>query len=110
MNILVIGSGGREHAICWKLQQSSKVSNVYVLPGSEAIASLPKTECVKGLNLKDFKVRIENDGKFSCVKMKKIREKQMKFRNQFLLLSENANNHKYFPFILLISSHHNHHH
>ncbi|MBU1084476.1 MAG: hypothetical protein KKG84_05205, partial [Candidatus Omnitrophica bacterium] len=25
MNILVIGSGGREHAICWKLRQSGKV-------------------------------------------------------------------------------------
>lgn len=58
MDILVIGSGGREHAICWKLQQSSKVSSVFVLPGSEAIAQLPKTSCVKGLDLKDFKVNI----------------------------------------------------
>lgn len=61
MNILVIGSGGREHAICWKLQQSAKVANVYVLPGSEAIAELPKTSCVKELSLKDFKVSTAGD-------------------------------------------------
>lgn len=60
MNILVIGSGGREHAICWKLQQSLKVSHVYVLPGSDAIAELPKTSCVKDVNLKNFKVSKRN--------------------------------------------------
>jgi phosphoribosylamine-glycine ligase len=56
MNVLVIGSGGRENAICWKLQQSSRVATVYAFPGSEAISQLPKTKCVNGLNLKDFKV------------------------------------------------------
>ncbi|MBD3224250.1 MAG: phosphoribosylamine--glycine ligase [Caldithrix sp.] len=34
MNIAVIGSGGREHAIAWKLKQSPKVSQVFVLPGN----------------------------------------------------------------------------
>ncbi|MBU1894811.1 MAG: phosphoribosylamine--glycine ligase, partial [Candidatus Omnitrophica bacterium] len=34
MNILVIGSGGREHAICWKLRQSSKVKDLYCSPGN----------------------------------------------------------------------------
>lgn len=76
MNILVIGSGGREHAICWKLQQSAKVSNVYVLPGSDAIAALPKTSCVKQLNVKDFKVSIDE-----------LQSRKTNHRNQ-LLLSE----------------------
>ncbi len=34
MNILVIGGGGREHAMAWKLAQSSKVQRVYVAPGN----------------------------------------------------------------------------
>ncbi|MBU1084335.1 MAG: phosphoribosylamine--glycine ligase [Candidatus Omnitrophota bacterium] len=34
MNILVIGSGGREHAICWKLRQSGKVKKLYCAPGN----------------------------------------------------------------------------
>ena len=34
MNILVIGSGGREHAIAWKLQQSPSVDKVFVAPGN----------------------------------------------------------------------------
>tara|TARA_B100001758_G_scaffold138808_1_gene119603 strand:- start:164 stop:1420 length:1257 start_codon:yes stop_codon:yes gene_type:complete len=34
MNILVIGQGGREHAIAWKLQKSEKVTQVFVAPGN----------------------------------------------------------------------------
>ena len=34
MNILIIGSGGREHTFAWKLKQSPKCSNVYVAPGN----------------------------------------------------------------------------
>lgn len=34
MNVLIIGSGGREHALAWKVAQSTKVSQVYVAPGN----------------------------------------------------------------------------
>ena len=34
MNILVIGSGGREHAICWALNQSKNVNKIYCAPGN----------------------------------------------------------------------------
>ena len=34
VNILVIGSGGREHALSWKLSQSSKVETVFTAPGN----------------------------------------------------------------------------
>jgi phosphoribosylamine-glycine ligase len=55
-NVLVIGSGGREHAICWKLQKSPQVAIVHAFPGSAAIAQLEKAKVVSGLNLKDFQV------------------------------------------------------
>ena len=41
MNILVIGSGGREHAIAWRLAQDSRVKTVYVAPGNAGTALTP---------------------------------------------------------------------
>src|SRR4030095_10699124 len=38
MKLLVIGSGGREHAIAWKLAQSAKVQKVFVAPGNGGTA------------------------------------------------------------------------
>ena len=42
MNVLVIGSGGREHALAWKLAQSSRVTEVIVAPGNAGTASEDK--------------------------------------------------------------------
>jgi phosphoribosylamine--glycine ligase len=44
MKLLVIGSGGREHAIAWKLAQSAKVTQVYVAPGNGGTAHEPKVQ------------------------------------------------------------------
>ena len=40
MKILVIGSGGREHAICWKLSQSPRTSQLYCAQGNAGIAEI----------------------------------------------------------------------
>ena len=40
MKILVVGSGGREHALCWKLAQSPKASALYAAPGNPGIAQV----------------------------------------------------------------------
>ena len=40
MNILVIGSGGREHTFCWKLAQSPKCKNLYISPGNAGTSGI----------------------------------------------------------------------
>ena len=46
MKVLVIGSGGREHALIWKLKQSPRISKLYCTPGNGGIAA--EAECVPG--------------------------------------------------------------
>ena len=51
MNILVIGSGGREHTLAWKLAQSPKADKIYALPGNPGMADVAM--CVEGIAITD---------------------------------------------------------
>jgi phosphoribosylamine--glycine ligase len=58
MNILVIGSGGREHAICYKLKQSKNTKKIYCIPGNAGIKNI--AECIE-MDIED----VEGITKFS---------------------------------------------
>ena len=47
MNILVIGSGGREHALCWAFAQSKRVGKVFCAPGNAGIAEVAECSPIK---------------------------------------------------------------
>lgn len=51
MRILVVGGGGREHAIVWKLSQSPKVDKLYCAPGNGGIAALAECIDIKATDL-----------------------------------------------------------
>lgn len=53
LDVLVIGSGGREHALCWKLAQSAKLGRLYCAPGNGGTALLERTSNVD-LKVSDF--------------------------------------------------------
>ena len=61
MNILVLGGGGREHALVWKINQSPQVKKIYCIPGNAGIEQL--AECHQ-LSLSDFPALVAFVGKY----------------------------------------------
>ena len=55
MKILVVGSGGREHAIAWKLAKSKRVEKLYCAPGNAGIASVAECVPVKAEDLEGIR-------------------------------------------------------
>ncbi len=55
MNLLIIGSGGREHAFAWKLSQSKKIKNLYIAPGNAGTASVGKNVDIAATDFESIK-------------------------------------------------------
>ena len=51
MKVLVVGSGGREHAICWALKKSPKVTELYCAPGNGGIGEIARCVDVKATDI-----------------------------------------------------------
>jgi len=55
MNILLLGSGGREHALAWKITQSTKCSQLFVAPGNAGIAQIATNVAVNAMDFNAVK-------------------------------------------------------
>ena len=60
MNILVLGSGGREHTFCWKLSQSKLCKNLFVAPGNGGTANFAKNINLKISDFEEIKKVVIN--------------------------------------------------
>ena len=56
MNILIIGSGGREHALAWKVKQSPLLDNLYCIPGNPGTAEIAENHL---LDISNFDVIVD---------------------------------------------------
>jgi phosphoribosylamine--glycine ligase len=66
MNVLVIGSGGREHVLTWKIAQSDLVKEIYCAPGNPGMASHAKCVAI-GVNDQDALLRFSRDNAIDLV-------------------------------------------
>lgn len=68
MNILLLGSGGREHALAWKITQSPKCTQLFVAPGNAGIAQIAKNVAINPTDFEAVKQFVlENDIKMVVV-------------------------------------------
>ena len=61
MKVLVIGSGGREHAICWALNKSKKVDKIYCSPGNAGTGKLAINADINQSNFKNLEKFIKKE-------------------------------------------------
>ena len=66
MDILVIGSGGREHTLTWKLAQSKLVDKIYTVPGNPGMEKI--AQCIPGsVEDNEFLVKVAQEKKVDLV-------------------------------------------
>ena len=54
MKVLVIGSGGREHAICWGIKKNKRIKELYCAPGNGGISDIAHIVDIKSDNLQEL--------------------------------------------------------
>ena len=62
MKVLVIGSGGREHALAWKIRQSPQVTEVVVIPGNGGTTGIGRNVRLKLTDLSEIRSFAQNEG------------------------------------------------
>jgi phosphoribosylamine---glycine ligase len=60
LKILVIGSGAREHAICWKLAQSPQVRKIFCAPGNAGTAEVAENIAIDAMDIEGLRVFVEH--------------------------------------------------
>ena len=73
MKVLVVGGGGREHAICWKLAQSPKVTELYCAPGNAGIAQVAACVPIKATDVEGMVAWARENAKLSGLEDAPIR-------------------------------------
>ena len=61
MKVLLVGSGGREHALAWKMAKSNKVSKIFVAPGNGGTAIENKCENINITDIDELVVFAKNN-------------------------------------------------
>ena len=49
MKVLLLGSGGREHALAWKIAQSPKIEKLYIAPGNAGTSAVGENVAIKAI-------------------------------------------------------------
>jgi len=62
MKVLVIGSGGREHALAWKIRQSPRVREVFVVPGNAGTAGVARNVQLKTADFSKLRIFAQEEG------------------------------------------------
>lgn len=61
MRILIVGSGGREHTLAWKIAQSPRVEKIFVTPGNDGLAEIAESVTIKTGGIEDLAVWAEKN-------------------------------------------------
>ena len=82
MKVLIVGSGGREHAIAWSVAKSPKVDKIYCAPGNAGIAEFAECVNIKAMEF-DKLVAFAKENAIACFWTKKECSDHRRFQSIF---------------------------